>query len=119
LLRKYYQSNTPEIYTEVLQQYFAKAAAIFRKEWNDPKKYILATNRGISALLKLLKSMLKHFDGPLTEEQMGEVLAALKSGGQDWDYDTLKSKYVGSQGWKQLHGHLVEIIQKKYPDFDA
>lgn len=117
LLRKYYSSNKPADYLQALQIYFTVVRGVFKKEWHDPEKYILATNRGISALLKLLKSILKYYEGSLEAKKVGAVLSALKTGGQDWSFKNLESKYVGSQGWKQFHHDLVMTVRKKIPDF--
>ncbi len=61
LLRKHYPANRPDEYVNALRTYFSTVRSLFKKEWDDPKKYIIGTNRGISALLKLLRSILPTF----------------------------------------------------------
>jgi hypothetical protein len=53
--------------------YFGVLKSIFPDEWNDPERYIVFTNRGISAFLKLLRSMLKTEGAPLTKQTITVV----------------------------------------------
>jgi DNA sulfur modification protein DndB len=117
LLRKYYPNNTPAEYTQALRMYFSTLRSLLKTEWDNPSTYIIATNRGISAFLKLLKSILKSHKGPLTEAVARRYLAPLKSGWRTWEFDKLKETYVGSQGWKEFHRQLVAVIKKSYPHF--
>ena len=117
LLRKYYPANTSEEYVRVLRMYFGTIQNVFKKEWNDTDKYIIATNRGVSAFLKLLKSILKTEKSALTQKQIHGYIEALKSGATIWEFDQLKKTYVGSQGWKEFHRDLVKVIKKKFPAF--
>lgn len=55
LLRKYYSHNS-DAYADALRLYFSMLKSLFPNEWNNPEKYIIFTNRGISAFLKLMKS---------------------------------------------------------------
>lgn len=89
------------------------------KQYNHPDEYIIFQNKGISAFLKLLKSILKTCKCPLTEEVISKYMVALKKHKEDkdWDIMQLKNAYVGSQGWKAFHRDLVKTIQKEYPDF--
>jgi DGQHR domain-containing protein len=118
LLRKRYPANLPEEYVRALRIYFSTIRSLFKKEWDDPDKYIIATNRGISAFLKLLKSILKTHKGPFTHNIVDKYLRALKAGWiSSWEFSKLKNTYVGSQGWKQFHRDLVTAIRKKHPEF--
>lgn len=117
LLRKRYPNNDPAEYLQVLRIYFSTIQTLFKKEWKDPEKYIIATNRGVSAFLKLLKSILKTHKGPIDHEVCKKYLNPLKSKIVTWEFAELKSNYVGSQGWKQFHRNLVGVIQKKFPSF--
>ena len=58
MLRRYYGPNF-DGYIRALRMYFSVVQRLFREEWDNPERYILCTNRGISALLKLLKSILQ------------------------------------------------------------
>ena len=91
--------------------------SLFTKEWNDPKEYIIATNRGISAFLKLLRSMFRTEKAPLGHKAFRKYLSALKHEFETWRFDDLKKTYVGSQGWSELHSDLVKAIRKKYTGF--
>jgi DGQHR domain-containing protein len=116
-LRKYYPSNTPAEYVRALRLYFSTIRGMFKDEWDDPQKYIIATNRGISAFLKLLKSLLGTHDGPLTAYTIKKYYEPLESFA--WDYKSLHKSYVGSQGWKEFYRDLAETIRKKYPEFKS
>ena len=118
LLRKQYPNNRSEEYVRILRIYFSTVKTVFSKEWNDPGTYIIATNKGISAFLKLLKSILKTINGPLSPLQVTKYLKALQLGFGSWEFSQLKSTYVGAQGWKEFHRDLIAAIRKRYPDFE-
>ncbi len=117
LLRKYYPANTPDEYVRVLRMYFSTIKSVFPKEWGNPDKYIIATNRGISPFLKLLKSILKAEKTTLTHRKVDNYIRALKTRSVIWEYERLTKTYVGSQGWKEFHRDLVKAIKKKFPSF--
>jgi len=117
LLRKYYSHHSSK-YIAVLRMYFSILKTIFPKEWNDPNKYIVFTNRGISAFLKLLRSMLKTEEKAITRQVITKYLKALQKGWDDgWETSSLQSSYVGTQGRNDFHRDMVKAIQKKYPEF--
>lgn len=116
-LRKYYPTNDPEEYIRVLRTYFSTVRSVFKREWADPDTYIISTNRGISAFLKLLRSMFKTEDRQLEHKEFRKYLVALKTGMKTWKFDDLKKSYVGSQGWTEFHRDIVTAIRKKYPNF--
>jgi DGQHR domain-containing protein len=121
LLKKYYPSNKSEIYIRVLRQYFSTIKTVFKKEWNDPKRYIVQTNRGLSAFLKLLKSILKTEKKKIDHKVFKKYLTALKKHTKTWETAKLRlelqKSYVGAQGWKDLHRDMVKRIKKEYPSF--
>ncbi len=117
LLRKYYSANSPAEYVRVLRLYFSSIRTAFKREWSDNDKYIVATNRGISAFLKLLKSILRSDKGALDPISLRNYLQALKDSSLVWEFEHLKKTYVGSQGWKDFHRELVAAIRKKFPSF--
>jgi hypothetical protein len=98
--------------------YFGHVKTLFKKEWNDPDRYIIATNRGVSAFLKLLRSILRTEKHSLHSSVVMKYLKAVKSGWKKWEYSKLQSAYVGSQGWKAFHRDLVKAVQKTYKDFE-
>ncbi len=117
LLRKQYP-NESQAYIRALRLYFSLLKGLFTEEWQHPEKYIIFTNRGVSAFLKLLKSILKTCQCPLNKEIVGKYLQALKDNWTDgWETSELKNSYVGSKGWKDFHRDLVEAIRQTYPDF--
>lgn len=117
LLRKYYPANTPGEYVRVLRTYFGTIQSAFKKEWENTDRYIIATNQGISAFLKLLKSILKTEKAAVTQRKIRDYMRALKEGSVIWEFEQLKKTYVGSQGWKEFHRDLVKAIKKKFPAF--
>ena len=93
LLRAAFPTNLPSDYVTYLSAYFSLVRSTFKTEWDDPKKYILATNRGLTALLKLLKSILRAVKNNPDPQAALKYIKALD--GFDWDYNSLKQKYVG------------------------
>jgi hypothetical protein len=88
---------------------------MFKTEWENPQTYIIATNRGISAFLKLLKSLLQTTNSKITPDDVKKYFKPLT--GMKWDYESLSKSYVGSQGWKEFYRDLADKIRAKHPDF--
>lgn len=118
LLRKYYPHES-QAYIDALRLYFSVLKSLFKEQWKHPEKYIIFANRGTSAFLKLLKSILRTCQGPLNEGMVKKYLQPLRNQCKDsyWETSKLKNAYVGSKGWKDFHRDLVSIIRKDYPDF--
>lgn len=117
LLRKYYR-NESRAYISALRLYFGVLKSLFKEQWQDPEKYIIFTNRGVSAFLKLLKSILKYCQSPLDTDTVRTYLKALKDNWKEsWEIKKLRSSYVGSKGWTDFHRDLVSTIREVYPDF--
>ncbi|MGA2438909.1 MAG: DGQHR domain-containing protein [Acidobacteriaceae bacterium] len=116
-LRNVFPTNTPADYVTYLANYFSLVRTTFKDEWDTPSEYVIATNRGVTAFLKLLKSMLANDPATKSPDKCHKYIQALK--GFDWKSKTLKQNYVGSQGWKKFHLDLVKHIRKKYPSFTA
>jgi DNA sulfur modification protein DndB len=114
-LRKLYPSNKPEVFTKVIRLYFSTIRSMFKSEWDHPETYIIATNRGVSAFLKLFKSILLTHKKKITTATIKKYVGPLKS--WRWDYATLSSSYVGSQGWKEFYRDLAKDIKKQHKDF--
>ena len=116
-LRKYYPNKSKE-YVGALRLYFGVLKSLFPEQWEHPEKHIIFTNRGISAFLKLLRSILKTCQAPLTPEMVLKYLQPLRDETTDryWQTDQLRSSYVGSKGWKDFHRELVRIIGKHRPE---
>lgn len=119
LLRKYYPTNSSDAYTQALRIYFGVLKNLFPEQWNEPERYVIFTNRGVSAFLKLLKSILKTEQRPLTNAIVKKYLQPLKDEWEDahWETASLSNSYVGSKGWKDFHRDLMNVIRKKYPSF--
>jgi DGQHR domain-containing protein len=118
LLKKYYPSNSSAVYLKVLRTYFKLVRNLLPSEWDDPKVYIVATNRGFTAFLKLLRSMLRTEQKKLSVTVMRRYLGALKDNFGTWKTTERKKAYVGSQGWSQFHEDMLLAIRTEYPEFD-
>ncbi len=118
LLRKHY-NNTSSEYLAALRLYFGVLKSMFPNQWNNPDKYVIFTNRGISAFLKLLKSIIKTEEKKLTHSIVKKYLEPLRVQWSDshWETAKLTNAYVGSKGWKDFHRDIVKVIQKKHKNF--
>ncbi len=119
-LRKLYDHES-SVYISVLRMYFSILKSLFPLQWKDQQKYITFTNRGISAFLKLLRSMLRTEDKQLNEASMTKYLNVLKQKWKDpkWEIAKLRSAYVGSGGWSDFHKDLAATIRKKFKNFKS
>ncbi|MGH7771067.1 MAG: DGQHR domain-containing protein [Candidatus Binatia bacterium] len=115
-LRKYYANESKE-YVSALRLYLSVLKSLFEKQWRDPEKYIIFTNRGISAFLKLMKSILNTSKRQLDQATVKKYLQPLKDKwkDRDWETERLRSAYVGSKGWIDFHRELVKVIRRKLP----
>src|SRR5207245_11555340 len=108
-------NNDPDEFITVLRTYFSTVRSLFGKEWRDPDNCIVSTNRGVSAFLKLLRSMFRTEKRQLAHQDFKKYLSALKREWKSWKFADLKKTYVGSQGWADFHKDLVAAIRKHYP----
>jgi DGQHR domain-containing protein len=118
MLRRYYP-NSSATYTGVLQLYFGVIQDLFPPEWAEPETYIIATNRGLTAFLKLLRSILKNEDRRIDEAVMRQYIQIVKKHWikKTWNTSKLDTSYSASQGWKQFHRDLVRTIQLEKSTF--
>ncbi|MBX7141941.1 MAG: DGQHR domain-containing protein [Chitinophagales bacterium] len=118
LLRKYYKNDSMEYY-HAFKMYFGMLKSTFKTEFDDPGTYVIFTNKGVSAFLKLLKSILKYEKKKLDAATVKKYIMAIKkhSSNKDWITANLKSKYAGSGGWKDFHKDLVRYVRKEFPSF--
>jgi DGQHR domain-containing protein len=112
-LRQFYTRNSSREYVRVLRIYFTVISRVLHTEWRDPKKYIVATNRGITAFLKLLRSILKAEQRRLRKRTLQKYIRALgRNWAGGWETRKLKQTYVGSQGWNRFHQDMITAIRK-------
>jgi DGQHR domain-containing protein len=118
LLRKYYTNQSRE-YIVAFRMYFGVLKSMFPIQWDNPDKYIIFTNRGISAFLKLLKSILKTHRDRLDPKTIKKYLEPLKCKWpiRRWETTLLRNSYVGSKGWKDFHRDLVKTVKSIHRDF--
>jgi len=115
LLRKYYPNNESKEYIAILATYFSIVKDIFKNQWNNPKEYIVATNRGISAFLQLLGSIMITKKAKPDHNDFRKYIEPLKC--FNFETEHLTGKYIGAAGWKKFHEDLLATIRKDYPDF--
>jgi len=75
---------------------------------------------GLSAMLKLLRSILKHHGGRLDAAAVLKYLKPLRKAWTDkqWKEENMKS-FVGNKGWSALHSLFVGHVRNEMPDFRA
>jgi hypothetical protein len=99
--------------------YFSTLRDVLTPEWDAPDKYILATNRGVTAFLKLLKSIHKNEQKRVDPTIARKYLAIVRDHWikRTWETSKLDTSYSASQGWKQFHRDLIRSVQKKIRTF--
>lgn len=117
-LRQFNKSNSSEKYIKSLRKYFSIISKLFKEEWNNPEEYIIATNRGITAFLKLLNSLvtITKPKRELSQLKIEKYLKQLKKF-PSWETKHLKGQYIGAAGWKKFYEDLQKTIRKKYKNF--
>jgi DGQHR domain-containing protein len=117
-LRRYYP-NRSATYVGVLQVYFGIIQEVFPAAWRDPATYIIATNRGVTAFLKLLRSILKYEEDRVEDATIRGYIEIIRRRWvrRTWVTARLDTSYSASQGWKQFHRDLVRTIRRERPDF--
>ena len=100
-----------------LHTYFKVVYNNFRKEWKNPSKYVLATNKGYRALLRLFIKILKYTKNKNDEAKYREVIKALKKSKVE-----MQNKNIGGGGGEgaaiSLANEFAKGINKRIPNFD-
>ncbi len=117
-LRKFNKNNNSEKYVKSLRTYFSIVRKLFKKEWDNPEEYIIATNRGITAFLKLLMPIIA-ITKPKRELSQSKIEKYLKQlrNFQSWETKRLRGQYIGAAGWKKFYEDLQKTIRRKYKKF--
>lgn len=117
-LRRYYPNRSAAC-VGVLQLYFGIIQEVFPAAWRDPATYIISTNRGVTAFLKLLKSILKYEEDRVDDATIRGYIEIIRRRWvrRTWVTARLDTSYSASQGWKQFHRDLVRTIRRERPDF--
>lgn len=105
---KYFCINT-------IKNYFELISKLFPKEWKDPKKYIISTNRGIRGFLRLLPFILEYSGNVNNIQKIKYCLKTLK--GFEFKNDRLKGKYLGESGADDFAKNLCVHIRNKIENF--
>ena len=103
-----------DICFKIINDYFAIIKKLYKNYWSKPKKYILSTDRGIRALLRLLIQIIKH-----TKKWDNKKSKAILKNIKDFNFknDSLKNKYLGEGGAEEFANDLAMLIQKSVPGF--
>lgn len=118
-LSKWYrgpQDKFEDFCLNVLKIYFSIFAEVFSEEWDAPETYVLATDRGIRTLLRLLSPILDYSKG-MKKEKIKECLEALK-GAELTDAELAKGGgYYGEGGANKLAERWISHIRSTIPTF--
>jgi DGQHR domain-containing protein len=101
-----------------LENYFKIISSVFRKEWKNPKKYILCSDRGIRGLLNLYEKILRCTSYKDDSQKIKEILKMLKESKPELRLDKLKGLYLGEAGASEMADYFARTINKKMPGFD-
>jgi len=100
-----------------LHTYFKVVYNNFKKEWKNPSKYVLATNKGYRALLRLFIKILKYTKNKNDETKYREVIKALKKSKAE-----IQNKNIGGGGGEgaaiSLANEFAKSINETIPNFD-
>jgi len=100
-----------------LHTYFKVVYNNFKKEWRNPSKYVLATNKGYRALLRLFIKILKYTKNKNDETKYREVIKALKKSKAE-----IQNKNIGGGGGEgaaiSLANEFAKGINERIPNFD-
>jgi len=102
---------------KLFQKYFSIVREMFPNEWENPKEFIQATNRGIRGLLRIMEYILEFSDGLKNVEKAKECFKCLRSPKFDFSTTKLRRMYLGEGGADGLADLWVGIIQDSFPDF--
>jgi len=121
IISKWYGNNkrTKEVPEEfclrMLDNYFRLVSSIFKKEWKKDEEFIIASDRGVRGLLRLMEDVLEYSNGLRDRKRAKKVLKALR--GTELRNSQLKGKYAGEGGADKLTAEWRDFIRKKIPDF--
>ena len=94
--------------------FFGVVSRKFRNEWNRPERHILASNRGIRALLRLMIESMRYGEG-VKASVIGEVVKAMK--GVETRLSQMSGKYAGEAGATKLYQVWEDQIRERIPAF--
>jgi hypothetical protein len=99
---------------KIIKEYFSMVRGLNRHQWDSPGRYVLATDRGVRAFLRLLIEILeysKKWDKALVKQ----ILKCLKT--FDFRNNNLKGKYLGEAGADEFANDLIMKIKQVKVDF--
>lgn len=101
-----------------IKHFFRIIVKNFKKEWNNPPKYILCTDRGIMGLLYFFIKILKYSKYHLNRKEFNRVVKILKSKNPELRNDKLKRKYLGEGGALEMANDFALRVNEEIEDFD-
>lgn len=113
---KFQENKFQDFCIRNINLFFSIISRKLKSMWEDPKKYIICTNRGIRAFLRLFPFVLNYSNG-IKEKNFEKPIICLK----DFEFlnSELRRKYLGEGGADEFAKNLVEHIQRKIPDFPS
>jgi len=103
---------------KVFKLYFEIIAKHFSKEWNNPQKFILATDKGIRSLLRLLLICFKNkADGGVNKQYIEKIIKAFKKSKPHLTNSFLRGQYSGEAGAQRLSECWATGINEIQPGF--
>jgi DGQHR domain-containing protein len=101
-----------------LKDYFKIVSQVFKKEWNNSKKFVLSTDKGIRGLLNLYERILKYTKYRNNQKKIKEVIKALKKSKPELRNSELKNQYLGEGGARDLAEYWAAKINETILQFD-
>lgn len=100
-----------------LRDYFKLVAHVLKKEWNNPSKYILCTDKGIRGLLNFYEKILEYTKYRNNTEKIRKVLKEFKKAKPELRNSELKNQFLGEGGAKEMANTFAEQINAIIPKF--
>jgi len=108
-----------EFCVKIFIEFFKEVGKFFPKEWNNSDDFLLATDRGIRGLLRLLLKIfeynLRHKKSIDDKDTITSCLEQLKN--FDFRNESHRGEYLGEGGADKLCEDWAKLIRIKLPDF--
>jgi len=108
-------SKFQAVCTAIIKKYFDTLSRIISKEWRSPSRYVVATNRGIRAFLRLLPYVMEYSNGLRNEGRIRECLRPLRK--FNFRESDLKRKYLGEGGADEFAEDMIRLVKGSCPNF--
>ncbi len=112
-------------YYNMLWDYFDLWQRAFKKQWGKPKKYVIASNRGIRIIFRFFRPLIEYYGKPNSKRNKKKILKLLKYLQKRMNEKKLskivniKGQYLGGGGAKELYNNLISLVGGKDFDFEC